>query len=220
MIQIMGSRTLKILVFLLSISCQVKAQSPAKSNSATASTETKKAEVKVSDGKQDDEKTKITRQRAEKGNASYYSSKLTGRKTANGELYNADSLTCAHKKYPFGTKLRVYNPSNGKEVIVRVTDRGPFRKNFITDLSYSAAKKIGILRAGFMPVEVTVWHGDDFVIPYKVDQPDLPELDMGIEVDTLNYKPVWQRNDSTALRKITDAAKRASATKKSATTTK
>lgn len=216
----MGSRTLKILAFLLSISCQTKAQSPAKTKTAATDNDTKNTEVKAPNGNQNDEKTQITRQKAEKGNASYYSAKLVGRKTANGEYYHADSLTCAHKKYPFGTKLRVYNPSNGKEVIVRVTDRGPFRKNFIIDLSYSAAKKIGIIRAGFMPVEVTVWHGDDFVIPYKVDKPELPELDMGIEVDSLNYRPVWQRNDSTALKKITDAAKRASAAKKSATTAK
>lgn len=95
-------------------------------------------------------------QTVEKGNASYYSAKLKGRKTASGELYNADSLMCAHKTQPFGTLLRVYNPKTDKEVVVKVTDRGPFRKNFIVDLSYSAAKQIGILRAGYMPVEVTV----------------------------------------------------------------
>ena len=59
-------------------------------------------------------------------------------------------------KHPFGTLLRVYNPANGKEVVVKVTDRGPFRKGFIVDLSYRAAKEIGITRAGHMPVEVTV----------------------------------------------------------------
>lgn len=108
-----------------------------------------------------------TAQTVEKGNASYYSAKLKGRKTANGEYYHADSLTCAHKTHPFGTLLRVYNPKTDKEVTVRVTDRGPFRKNFIVDLSYSAAKQIGILRAGYMPVEVTVVGKVD-PAPYKV----------------------------------------------------
>lgn len=92
----------------------------------------------------------------EKGRATFYSSRLRKAQTASGELHHADSLVCAHMKHPFGTLLRVYNPANGKEVVVKVTDRGPFRKGFIVDLSYRAAKEIGIIRAGHMPVEVTV----------------------------------------------------------------
>lgn len=94
--------------------------------------------------------------KVEKGRASFYSARLRKARTASGEPHHADSLVCAHKKHPFGTLLRVYNPKNGKEVIVKVTDRGPFRKGFIVDLSYSAAKQIGIVRAGHMPVEVSV----------------------------------------------------------------
>ena len=58
--------------------------------------------------------------------ASFYAKRLHGRKTASGERLHPDSLTCAHKSYPFGTLLTVYNPANGRSVNVRVTDRGPY----------------------------------------------------------------------------------------------
>jgi rare lipoprotein A len=67
----------------------------------------------------------------QKGKATFYSRKATGARTANGERLHHDSLTCAHRTYPFGTMLRVKNPANGKEVVVRVTDRGPFIKGRI-----------------------------------------------------------------------------------------
>ena len=91
----------------------------------------------------------------EKGRATFYSSRLRKARTASGELHHADSLVCAHMKHPFGTLLRVYNPANGKEVVVKVTDRGPFRKGFIVDLSYRAAQERGIIRDRQMPAEVT-----------------------------------------------------------------
>lgn len=72
--------------------------------------------------------TTVPAQKQLTGKATYYSDKLHGRKMSNGERYHRDSMTCAHKKYPFGTLLKVRNPLNGKEVVVRVTDRGPFSK--------------------------------------------------------------------------------------------
>lgn len=87
------------------------------------------------------------------GNATYYGNRWHGRRTSSGELYNKDSLTCAHRTLPFGTLLRVTNPKNGKEVIVRVTDRGPFRRNAIIDLSLAAAKKIDMVRDGITRIE-------------------------------------------------------------------
>jgi len=88
------------------------------------------------------------------GKASFYSKKFTGRKTANGERLHHDSLTCAHKTYPFGTLLKVTNPENGVHVIVRVTDRGPYVKGRIIDLSVRAAKELGIIAQGIAPVIV------------------------------------------------------------------
>ena len=88
------------------------------------------------------------------GKASYYSKKWTGRRTASGERVHHDSLTCAHKTYPFGTLLRVTNQRNGLQVVVRVNDRGPFGRGRIVDLSWGAAKAIGMLAAGVASVTV------------------------------------------------------------------
>lgn len=90
-----------------------------------------------------------------KGNATYYGNKFHGRRTSDGSRYHRDSLTCAHRTLPFGTYLKVRNPKNDREVVVKVTDRGPFRRGAIVDLSYAAAEEIGILQAGVAPVEVT-----------------------------------------------------------------
>lgn len=77
--------------------------------------------------------------------ASYY---YHGHTTANGEAYNPDGLTAAHKTLPFGTKVKVTNPLNGKSIIVRINDRGPFTKGREIDLSRGAAKAIGIINQG------------------------------------------------------------------------
>ena len=79
------------------------------------------------------------------GTASWYA--LTSR-TASGERMNPAKLTAAHKTLPFGTRLRVTNPRNGKSVVVRVNDRGPFVKGRVLDLSKAAASQIGLIRAG------------------------------------------------------------------------
>ncbi len=90
-----------------------------------------------------------------RGNASFYSDKFHGRRTASGELYNKDSMTCAHLNYPFGTILKVRNPVNDRTVYVRVTDRGPYVKHRVIDLSRAAARELDIIPAGFAMVEIT-----------------------------------------------------------------
>lgn len=89
------------------------------------------------------------------GKASYYSHKLKGHHTSDGGKYHPDSLTCAHRSYPLGTILKVRNPKNDHEVIVKVTDRGPHQRRLIIDLSYSAASVLDIVRAGIAQVEIT-----------------------------------------------------------------
>ncbi|WP_373277774.1 septal ring lytic transglycosylase RlpA family protein [Segatella baroniae] len=84
----------------------------------------------------------------QKGKATFYSKRATGARTASGERMHHDSMTCAHRTHPFGTMLKVTNPANGKEVIVKVTDRGPFSRGRIIDLSWGAAKALGILDRG------------------------------------------------------------------------
>lgn len=109
------------------------------------------------------------------GKASYYSKRATGARTSSGERLHHDSLTCAHKTYPFGTRLKVTNPNNGKQTIVRVTDRGPFGRGRIIDLSWGAAKELGILSIGVAMVKVEVVR--DNKVPYKPEPEEMPEID-------------------------------------------
>ena len=94
--------------------------------------------------------------RFETGTASYYSMKLSGRKTANGEVYDPNKLTAAHPSLPFGTIVRVTKLYNNASVIVRINDRGPSIKSRIIDLSYAAAKKLNMISEGLTEVVVEV----------------------------------------------------------------
>jgi rare lipoprotein A len=90
----------------------------------------------------------------EEGIASWYGGDFHGRNTANGEVYDMHQKTAAHKTLPFGTHLKVVNLSNGKEVVVRINDRGPFVKGRIIDLSFAAAKDIGLIDPGTAKVRI------------------------------------------------------------------
>ncbi len=91
---------------------------------------------------------------AEEGVAAYYSNKFQGKKMVNGKPYDKNKLTAAHKTLPLGTKVKVTDLKNSKSVTVTITDRGPHSKNRIIDLSYAAAKKIGLIRAGLSRVKL------------------------------------------------------------------
>ena len=88
--------------------------------------------------------------------ASWYGPGFHGRTTANGETYNQNAMTAAHKGLKFGTKVRVTNQRNGKSVTLRINDRGPFVKGRIIDVSKAAAGKLGMRQSGVAPVCVTV----------------------------------------------------------------
>ena len=90
---------------------------------------------------------------AEAGGASWYGRKYHGRPTASGEVYDMYAMTAAHRTMPIPSYARVRNPANGREVVVRINDRGPFADGRVIDLSYTAALKLGLLR-GVAPVEV------------------------------------------------------------------
>jgi rare lipoprotein A len=92
---------------------------------------------------------------SETGLASYYSETYNGKRTANGEIFNSYDYTAAHKKLPFGTKVKVTNLSNGKTVKVRVNDRGPFVQGRIIDLTKAAAKKLDMVSAGVTKVKIS-----------------------------------------------------------------
>lgn len=90
------------------------------------------------------------------GIGSWYGKKFHGYKTSNGEIYNMYAMTAAHKTLPIPSYVRVTNVSNGKSVVVRVNDRGPFHEGRIIDLSYAAAQKLGYANKGTAPVELEV----------------------------------------------------------------
>ncbi|HNS13004.1 MAG TPA: septal ring lytic transglycosylase RlpA family protein [Bacteroidia bacterium] len=90
------------------------------------------------------------------GKASFYHDKFHGRLTSNGEEYDKNDFTAAHRTLPFNTIVNVKNKKNGKSVIVRINDRGPFVKSRIIDLSRSAAEKIGMVPFGIVPVTLSV----------------------------------------------------------------
>ncbi|MBC8058810.1 MAG: septal ring lytic transglycosylase RlpA family protein, partial [Rhizobiales bacterium] len=89
----------------------------------------------------------------ERGLASWYGRKFHGRRTASGEVYNMYAMTAAHPTLPIPSYARIRNPANGREVLVRINDRGPFHPGRIVDLSYTAALKLDVLR-GVAPVEL------------------------------------------------------------------
>jgi len=92
----------------------------------------------------------------EEGQASFYAMKYQFRTTASGEVFNQLSATAAHKKLPFGTKVEVTNIKNGKSVVVKINDRGPFIKGRIIDLSRSAFASIGNTDSGTINVKIKV----------------------------------------------------------------
>ena len=92
----------------------------------------------------------------EVGLASYYGRAHDGRRTASGEVFDMHRLTAAHRTLPFGTRVRVTNLANGRETVVRINDRGPFRRGRIIDLSYAAARRLGFVGRGVTRVRVRV----------------------------------------------------------------
>jgi len=109
------------------------------------------------------------------GQASWYGRYFQGKKTANGEEYDMNALTCAHRSLPLNTWIRVTNLRNRRSVFVRVNDRGPVPEDRIVDLSYGAAKAVGITGLGRVKLE-TVRPGDSEMMRQLMAQVRLPLL--------------------------------------------
>ncbi|MDZ4266137.1 MAG: septal ring lytic transglycosylase RlpA family protein, partial [Mycobacterium sp.] len=90
----------------------------------------------------------------DKGLASWYGNRFHGRRTASGERYDMHDFTAAHKTLPFGTKVRVRSVQTGKEVVVRINDRGPYKHKRIIDLSQAAITALGVRHRGVSVVEL------------------------------------------------------------------
>ena len=148
-------------------------------------------------------------QDVQRGKATYYSKRATGARTSSGERLHHDSLTCAHRTYPFGTKLKVTNPANGRSVVVRVTDRGPFGRGRIIDLSWRAAKELGMLSQGVAMVEVV--RADEIVVPFKPsDDKRLVEFDFESTDIEDHLRPSWHEMKEVNRRPPRKAAQQAS----------
>ncbi|MCU4438399.1 septal ring lytic transglycosylase RlpA family protein [Acinetobacter lwoffii] len=96
------------------------------------------------------------------GTASWYGRQFHGRKTASGETFDMNAMTAAHRSLPLNCYIRVTNRNNGKSVVVKVNDRGPFHGNRVVDLSYGAAKQLGITSAGTAKVSIERVAGPNF----------------------------------------------------------
>jgi len=92
----------------------------------------------------------------QEGVASYYADEFNGRQTSNGETYDMNEMTAAHQTLPFNTRVRVTNIENGKTVVVRINDRGPFKDDRIIDLSLAAAKSLELIGPGTARVKLEV----------------------------------------------------------------
>ena len=114
---------------------------------------------------QDEEKTVQT------GMASWYGPGFHGKRTANGEVYNQHALTAAHRTLPLGARAVVTNVNTGESVEVRINDRGPYKYGRVIDLSYAAARRIGMWTEGVVPVRVEVLNPDEILPPEKMVVP-------------------------------------------------
>lgn len=97
-----------------------------------------------------------TVKQVQEGDASYYAKSFHGKKTASGARYNKNALTAAHRKLPFGTKVRVTYLKTGKSVVVEINDRGPYAKGRLIDLSRAAAQKLGLIETGHGKVKLEI----------------------------------------------------------------
>ena len=104
----------------------------------------------------------------QKGTASWYGTKYHGRKSSNGEVYNKTNLTAAHPSLPFGTQVKVTNLSNNQSVVVRITDRGPFKGHRLIDLSEAAARQIDMIRSGTAVVTMEILEKPESEVPPMV----------------------------------------------------
>ena len=114
----------------------------------------------------------------DRGVASWYGAQFHGKLAANGEVFNMDALTAAHRTLPLGSMVRVVNLVNGKHVRVRINDRGPYINGRILDLSYAAAAKLGMVDRGVSVIQLEVIgdHRPDFILAAEETTPSTPPL--------------------------------------------
>ena len=153
----------KIITILMGLILTLFISLPIKGNNKKLTDDLKKSEnkIKTTENRDDIYEEEIKEELAnysyfQTGNASFYGGKWHGRKTANGEIFDTYKLTAAHKTLSFGTRVRVTNLSNGKSVIVRINNRGPYSKGRVIDLSQAAFSKIENMSKGVTKVKLEI----------------------------------------------------------------
>lgn len=128
----------------------------------------------------------------DRGIASWYGEQFHGRLAANGEIFNMDALTAAHRTLPLGSMIRVVNLVNGKHVRVRVNDRGPYINGRILDLSYAAAARLGMVDGGISVIQLEVIgdHRPDFVVAAEEATSSTPPLLAVRRLDERDLSPL------------------------------
>ena len=145
-----------VLIGVLCVNC---APSPRYKSGKSSITAPKK-EKKKSD-KQNKTPSFNKSKKVYKGISSFYGPKFHGKLTANGEIFDMYGVTAAHKEFPFNTVTRVTNEKNGKSLIIRINDRGPYVDGRILDCSFGAAKKLGFVGEGTAPVKIEILEWGD-----------------------------------------------------------
>jgi rare lipoprotein A len=128
---------------------------------------------------------------SKEGYASWYGQKFHGHRTSNGEIYDMYQMSAAHKTLPLPSYARITNLENGKQVVVKINDRGPFHSNRLIDLSYAAARKLDIIKTGIGKVKLDVIHVDKnglITLGNQASQPEQPKHKMFIQVAALQNK--------------------------------
>ncbi len=134
---------------------------------------------------------RLVAQYTQTGRASYYHDRFVGRKTASGIIFSNDSMHCAHRSLPFGTYLEVENLRNGRIVIVKVVDRGPYISGRIIDLSREAAERLDFIHSGITRVKITAT--DRRISPFRLDADDLRDYIPPEQAATLQvWRPNWE----------------------------
>ena len=135
-----------------------------RSNSKPAPTVTNKQKQKNKKQDENKKEKKSSFKKSKKvyrGISSYYGPKFHGKLTANGEIFDMYGVTAAHKEFPFNTMVRVTNENNGKSLMIRINDRGPYVDGRILDCSFGAAKKLGFVGEGTAPVKIEILEWGD-----------------------------------------------------------
>ena len=154
-----------LILVLIGVLCVDCAPAPRYKSGNSSITTPKKKEKKKSSKKQkaksNKKKTFDKSKMVYKGISSYYGPKFHGKLTANGEIFDMYGVTAAHKEFPFNTVTRVTNENNGKSLIIRINDRGPYVGDRILDCSFVAAKKLGFVSEGTAPVKIEILEWGD-----------------------------------------------------------